>query len=150
METKFKHFQELTSEELYDLLALRVAVFVLEQNCPYQDLDGKDQKSFHLIKRNEKGELIATARVLPAGISYEEVSIGRFVVAEAARKNGVGLAILKETMAFIRTEFGEVAVRISAQQHLTHFYAQVGFSPTGKKYLEDGIPHEEMIYKINN
>lgn len=150
METKFKHFQELTSLELYDLLALRVAVFVLEQNCPYQDLDGKDQKSFHLIKRNEKGELIATARVLPAGISYEEVSIGRFVVAEAARKNGVGLAILKETMAFIRTEFGEVAVRISAQQHLTHFYAQVGFSPTGKKYLEDGIPHEEMIYKINN
>lgn len=150
METKFKHFQELTSEELYDLLALRVAVFVLEQNCPYQDLDGKDQKSFHLIKRNEKGELIATARVLPAGISYEEVSIGRFVVADAARKNGVGLAILKETMAFIRTEFGEVAVRISAQQHLTHFYAQVGFSPTGKKYLEDGIPHEEMIYKINN
>lgn len=150
METKFQHFQELTSLELYDLLALRVAVFVLEQNCPYQDLDGKDQKSFHLIKRNEKGELIATARVLPAGISYEEVSIGRFVVAEAARKNGVGLAILKETMAFIRTEFGEVAVRISAQQHLTHFYAQVGFSPTGKKYLEDGIPHEEMICKINN
>jgi len=147
---QFKHFTELTTMELHDLIQLRLQTFVVEQNCVYQDLDGKDKKSYHLICRDGFGDIIGTARIIPAGISYPEVSIGRFVIAEDKRGNQYGIGMMNRCMEFIKAEFGNVAVRISAQQYLEKFYNRFGFQSTDKKYLEDGIPHLEMLYQPEN
>ncbi len=142
-----KTFGELTTNEFHDLLALRIKVFVVEQNCPYEELDGKDKKSYHLIGREGTGEVVATARILPAGISYPEVAIGRVVIDESQRGTGLGHDLMKQCMKFIVEEFGKVPVRISAQKHLEKYYESHQFTSTGKEYLEDGIPHVEMLYK---
>jgi ElaA protein len=139
-------FHSLSLNDFYDIISLRIQVFVIEQNCPYQDLDGKDKKSFHVIGKDTKGEIKATARILPAGISYPEVAIGRVVVAEEHRGTGAGHQLMNSCMEFIENQFGKVSVRISAQKHLEKFYNQHHFVSTGKEYLEDGIPHVEMLY----
>jgi ElaA protein len=139
-------FHSLSLNDFYDLVSLRIQVFVIEQNCPYQDLDGKDKKSFHVIGKDAKGEIKATARILPAGISYPEVAIGRVVVAEEQRGTGAGHQLMNSCMEFVENQFGKVPVRISAQKHLEKFYNQHHFVSTGKEYLEDGIPHVEMLY----
>ena len=144
---QFKHYNDLLISEFHDIIALRLEVFVVEQNCAYQDLDGKDKKSYHLICRDGKGKVVATARVLPPGIAYSEVSIGRIVTDVSIRGKGVGHELMQKTMQFIKDEFGKVAITISAQSHLTSYYNQHGFETTRKEYLEDGIPHTEMIYK---
>ena len=150
MNFELKPFESLTLEEFHDLIALRIHVFVIEQNCPYQDLDGKDKKSLHVIGRNSKDEIKATARILPAGVYYPEVGIGRVVVAEEERGTGAGHELMTACMDFIIEEFGKVSVRISAQSHLEKFYNQHLFISTGKEYLEDGIPHVEMLYLPQN
>jgi ElaA protein len=143
---QIKHFNELGINEFHDLIALRIAVFIVEQNCPYQELDGKDKKAYHLIGRNGKGDVIATSRILPAGVSYQEVSIGRVVTLNEARELGIGHQLMQEAHRFVREEFGEsTAIRISAQSHLKSYYEQHGYRDTGKNYLEDGIPHTEML-----
>ena len=139
-------FNSLSLNDFYDLVSLRIQVFVIEQNCPYQDLDGKDKKSFHVIGKDSKGEIKATARILPVGISYPEVAIGRVVVSEEERGTGAGHQLMNSCMEFIENQFGKVPVRISAQKHLEKFYNQHHFVSTGKEYLEDGIPHVEMLY----
>jgi ElaA protein len=144
---QFKHFSELTLHEFHDLVALRIAVFVVEQNCPYQELDGKDKKCYHLICRNGAGEIIGTLRILPPGIGYEEVGIGRVVIAEHARGNKTAHEMMRKSLEFIQEEFGIVSIKLSAQKHLEMFYAAHNFVSTGKEYLEDGIPHVEMIKK---
>lgn len=131
--------------EFHDIIALRIEVFVIEQNCPYQELDGKDIKAYHLIGRNGKGDLTATLRILPAGVSYPEVSIGRVVTHQMARGTGLGHEIMKDAHRFVLEEFGKVPVKLSAQSHLIDFYKQHGYLETGKEYLEDGIPHSEML-----
>jgi ElaA protein len=146
---QFKTFSELNTNEFHDILALRIKVFVVEQNCPYEELDGKDKKSYHLICRDGLGQVIATARILPAGLSYEEIAIGRVVIDETARGTGLGHELMEKCLQFIVAEFGEKPVRISAQKHLENYYKQHQFSSTGKEYLEDGIPHVEMLYKPN-
>jgi len=146
---QFKHFKELSTLEFHDLIALRIKVFVIEQNCPYQDLDGKDKKSYHVICRDGKGDIVATSRILPPGLSYDEVAIGRVVVCDFIRGTGAGHALMEESMKFSKEEFGEVPIRISAQKHLDKFYEKHGFISTGKEYLEDGIPHLEMLYTPN-
>ncbi len=142
---RIKHFNELSIEELYQIFILRIAVFVVEQNCPYQDADGKDQKSFHLMGFDESHELVAYARILPARISFNEVSIGRVVTSQTARKTGSGKELMKIAIQFIEKQFGLLPIRIGAQCYLTKFYSGFGFEIAGKEYSEDNIPHIEML-----
>jgi ElaA protein len=142
-----KAFNELTLEELYDMIALRVEVFVIEQNCPYQDLDGKDKLSFHLLGKDVENNIVATLRILPKGISYEEVSIGRVVTSEKIRPWKKGHELMKTAMEFVSETFLNENVRLSAQSHLVTYYEKHNFVATGKTYLEDGIPHSEMLYE---
>ncbi|HEU4716849.1 MAG TPA: GNAT family N-acetyltransferase [Bacteroidia bacterium] len=143
-----KPFSDLRAAELHRLLSLRCAVFVVEQNCPYLDPDHKDEHALHVM--GWKGsELVACARILPAGISYDEVSVGRVATSSSVRGKGVGRELMKKTMEYIRTVFGDVPVRISAQSYLQIFYEDLGFKRTKKKeYLEDDIPHVEMLLGV--
>ena len=149
LDWQIKSFSELSTGEFHDIIALRIKVFVVEQDCPYQELDGKDLTSYHIICRNTSGKVISTTRILPAGISYKEVSIGRVVIDESSRGIGVGHTLMEKSMDFIRSKFGAVPVRISAQKYLEKYYTTHKFTSTGKEYLEDGIPHVEMLYKPN-
>jgi ElaA protein len=148
MNWSIKHFDQLSTQELYAIFQLRLAVFSVEQNCPYQDADGKDQASFHVIATNDKGELVAYARVVNPGISYAEVSIGRVVTAAEVRKTGIGKELMTYTIDFIKQQFGTVPIRISAQCYLTRFYESFGFSIVGEEYEEDHIPHIEMLLSV--
>ncbi len=140
-----KHFKDLSAEEIYKIFHLRLSVFVVEQNCPYQDADGKDLKAFHLWGM-QNGKMIAYARILPANISYKEPSIGRVVTSAEARRTGAGKILMEESLKFIKKEFGNVPVRIGAQAYLQKFYESFGFVREGNEYDEDGIPHIIMIY----
>ena len=147
-EHQVKSFQELSLEEFHDIIALRIQIFIIEQNCPYQEVDGKDKLAHHLFFKNEMDEIIAVTRILPQGISYTEVDIGRVVVHEDYRGTGLGNQLMADSMTFVRDKYGEVPVRLSAQKHLENYYGNHGFKSTGKEYLEDGIPHVEMLYNI--
>jgi len=144
---KIKPFKELTTDEFHDILALRIKVFVVEQNCPYQELDGKDKKGVHIFGIDKNKEVVATARILPKNISYSELSIGRVVTDVSVRQKKVGIELMENCMTYIKNKFPNEAVRISAQTHLDKFYQKFGFVSTGKKYLEDNIPHTEMLYQ---
>jgi ElaA protein len=145
LDWQVKYYPELSTNEFHDIIALRLKAFVVEQNCSYLDLDGKDKKCYHLICRDGFGKVVATARILPQGISYPEVSIGRVVLDEEIRGKGIGHQLMEESMKFINEEFGVVPIRISAQKHLENYYNKHGFVSTGKEYLEDDIPHVEML-----
>lgn len=146
LKTKVKSFQELTTQELYSLLQLRSEVFVVEQDCVYQDIDGKDQKALHIIGfKNEK--IIAYTRIFKPGDYFEEASIGRVVVAEKERQFKYGYDIMKVSIEAIKNNFNETKIKISAQCYLNTFYTNLGFKPIGEEYLEDGIPHIAMIYE---
>lgn len=140
-----KHFNKLSSEELYQILNLRLAVFVVEQNCPYQDLDGRDSKSFHLTGLDENLDVVAYARILPAGTAFNEVSIGRVCTSKNARGTGAGLALMKNALQLITEQYGKTPVRIGAQRYLTKFYSGFGFEIASEEYLEDNILHIEML-----
>ncbi len=140
----FKHFNELTAKELYAILQLRNEVFVVEQNCVYQDADGKDPDSLHLCGWVED-KLAAYTRIIPPGISYTEASIGRVVTSPAYRNTGIGRQLMEESIRLTFSEFKGSQIRIGAQVYLTGFYHSLGFITTGEEYLEDGIPHIEMI-----
>ncbi len=147
MEIRITPFESLSLIDFHDIIALRIAVFVVEQNCPYQDLDGKDLKSFQVMVRDAQTKtMIGTARILPAGISYPEVSIGRVASHPDYRDQKVGHVLMKTCMEFIDKEMQNPDIRISAQSYLFKFYEQYGFVSTGKEYLEDDIPHTEMFY----
>lgn len=140
-----KHFKDLTNEELYRIFHLRMSVFVVEQNCPYQDADGKDLKCFHLWGEQDE-KMIAYARLVPADVSYKEPSIGRVVTSTEARRSGAGKILMEKSMEFIKKEFGNVPVRIGAQAYLQKFYESFGFVREGDEYDEDGIPHIIMLF----
>lgn len=140
-----KHFNDLSIEELYRIFHLRLSVFVVEQNCPYQDADGKDTIAFHLWGE-QNGKIVAYARILPANVSYKEVSIGRVVTSKETRRTGAGKAVMEKAMGFVQKEFGKVPVRIGAQAYLQKFYEGFGFIRQGDEYDEDGIPHVIMLY----
>lgn len=143
---QIKPYNEFNTNEFHDIIALRLKAFVVEQNCCYLDLDGKDKKCYHLICRDGQGKVVATARILHPGASYPEVSIGRVVIDQTIRGNGVGHELMKHCMSYILDEFGDVAIRISAQKHLEGYYGKHNFQSSGKEYLEDNIPHVEMLY----
>lgn len=142
---KIKSFDELSNAELYNILRLRAAVFVVEQNCPYLDLDGKDQLSFHLMGLNEKQELIAYARLLPAGLAFDEVSIGRVLSSSTVRGSGAGMELMQTAIQLSQKKFGEGPIRIGAQLYLKKFYERLGFVQVSEVYLEDNIEHIEML-----
>lgn len=143
---KIKSFEQLTKLELYKLLQLRSEIFVVEQDCVYQDLDGKDEKSLHVLGfKNEK--IIAYTRVFKPGDYFEEASIGRVVVAKNQRKHKYGYDIMKASIETIKTQFNTDIIKISAQCYLNKFYTNLGFKNFGETYLEDGIPHVAMIKK---
>ena len=146
MNITVKVFEELTTKELYQILQLRSEVFVVEQDCVYQDIDGKDFKALHILGKKEE-ELIAYTRVFDKGFYFEEASIGRVIVREKYRKDGYGHDILKASIGEIERRFNTTNIKLSAQQYLTRFYEQHGFIQTGEGYLEDGIPHIAMVKK---
>lgn len=140
---QWSHFNGLTTEQWHDLLELRINVFVVEQNCPYPELDGKDPECIHVWgERNER--VVAVARILPPGLSYQEVSLGRVATLEAQRGQGLGKKLMDFCLQTITAEFGRLPIRISAQTYLIPFYRSLGFEETGKEYLEDDIPHVQM------
>lgn len=138
-----KAFDQLSIQELYAVLQLRSAVFVVEQQCNYQDLDGKDVLSHHVMGWHHK-KLIAYARLLPAGISYPTPSIGRVVIDPNQRAFGYGKSLMHQSIQELYKIFGTSAITISAQFHLKKFYASLGFQSVGTQYQEDGIPHIQM------
>lgn len=141
-----KKFETLTPYDLYNIMWLRNEVFVVEQNCVYQDADYKDQKGWHLMGLDEEDKLMAYVRLLPSGVSYKnEPSIGRVVTNPVARGTGAGKELMKEAIKQCGLLFGETDIKIGAQFYLLKFYQSLGFEQTGDIYLEDGIEHVEMI-----
>ncbi|WP_298515128.1 GNAT family N-acetyltransferase [uncultured Kordia sp.] len=140
-----KSFNEFTIDELYDVLQLRSEVFVVEQDCVYQDIDGKDRKALHVIGKNEQEKVVAYTRIFDAGEYFEKTSIGRVVVSKSARAFGYGHTIIKASIAAISTHYHTKDIKISAQTYLRKFYESHGFEQIGAEYLEDGIPHIAMI-----
>jgi len=139
-----KPFAELTPYELYKILQLRNEVFVVEQNCPYQDLDNKDLRSWHLMGIEEE-KLMAYSRLLAPGISYSESSIGRIVSSPSVRKTGMGKKLMEESIRQIENLFKTDCIRIGAQLYLKLFYESFGFIQDSEIYLEDNIPHIIML-----
>jgi len=144
MEYLVKNFSELTTTELYKILQLRSEVFVVEQDCVYQDLDFKDQKSLHIfgVKKNS---IVAYTRIFKPGDYFDNASIGRVVVAFLERKNGYGHDVIKASIQAIKDYFKVDKITISAQVYLKNFYESHQFKQVGTSYLEDGIPHIEML-----
>lgn len=146
--TKFicKHFDQLTTTELYTIMQLRIEVFSVEQNCPYQDADGKDPHCWHLMIYDDKNTLIAYSRLVPKGISYDNyASIGRVVNAKSVRGQGIGKLLMNKNIEQAKQLFGDTPLKISAQAYLRKFYTELGFTATGEEYIEDHIPHIGMV-----
>lgn len=139
-----KSFDELTNTELYTMLRLRSEIFVVEQNCPYLDLDNKDQKSFHLLYY-VNNEFAGSTRLVPAGLSFKENSIGRVVISNSYRGLGLGKKLMEASIEGCYEKFGKGPIRIGAQYHLSKFYQSLGFVEQGEVYEEDEIPHIEML-----
>ena len=142
---KLNYFKELSTEELYTILQLRNEVFVVEQNCVYQDADNKDSISFHLSGWNGVN-LVAYCRILPPGVSYTEASIGRVVSSPQYRNRGYGKQLMNEAIIHTLAQFECNTIKISAQLYLQKFYEQLGFVKLSDSYLEDNIPHIEMLF----
>lgn len=134
---------------LYDVLRLRAEVFVVEQNCVFQEIDRQDIDAFHLLGYNEAGELVAYARLFGAGKCYAEASIGRVVVAHPFRQHGLGRELMRQALTHSNTLFGPQPNRIGAQQYLENFYNDFGYEQCGPMYVEDGIPHIPMLRNPN-
>ena len=147
MEFKNKTFDQLTTKELYEILKSREAVFIVEQDCIYHDIDDKDEMSIHLFYE-EKGRVVAYLRIVPAGIRFQEVSIGRVITLESHRRQGLSSKLMVKALDYIKEELEENVVRISAQAYLQRFYESLGFEKVSDVYLEDGIDHYEMLYSL--
>ncbi|SIT89454.1 GNAT family N-acetyltransferase [Edaphobacillus lindanitolerans] len=148
MEWKVKRFQDLTLDELYEIIRLRVDVFVVEQRCIYGEVDGHDRQSLHLIGTDD-GEICAYSRILPPGERYEEPSIGRVVVRMAWRGNGLARELVERAKRIIRDEWGGVPVRLQAQEHLEPFYQSCGFGSISEPYDDEGVPHVDMRMSVS-
>lgn len=143
---KLQPFAELSRRDLYEMIALRLEVFVIEQDCPYQDCDGKDYHGYHLNAFDaETKRIVAHLRILPPGISYAEASIGRVVNRPELRGTGLGFALMQRGVEACERLYGTGGIRISAQCYLEKFYNAFGFEALGEEYLEDNLPHIEML-----
>lgn len=144
METRLRTFDQLNVRELYALLRLRSEVFVVEQQCLYLDLDGKDSRALHLLGF-EGDQLAAYTRIFAPGDYFGQASIGRVAVSPEYRRRGLGREIMLASLAAVEESFGQVPVCLSAQSYLRRFYEELGFLAEGEEYLEDGIPHILMV-----
>ncbi|MBI9015159.1 MAG: GNAT family N-acetyltransferase [Clostridiales bacterium] len=147
MTYNIKHYDLLTKDELYQIMKLRNEVFVVEQTCVYQDIDGKDLDAYHLCCY-EGDELIGYLRILNPGLSYKEMSIGRVLVKDTYRDKKIGKLIMEESINYIKEVLNQTVVRISAQAYLQKFYTSLGFDTVSEEYLEDDIPHIEMLLNM--
>ena len=143
----WRSFQELTPDELYDICALRQTVFVVEQNCAYLDADGWDRRSRHLYTRDTSGLLIAYLRLVEPGVKYPEPSLGRVITHPSVRRTGVGRVLMAEGLRGAAQYYPGAAIRIGAQLWAEEFYRSLGFERVGAEYIEDDIPHVEMLRK---
>lgn len=143
---KFKKFDELTVNELYEILKLRAEVFVVEQDCPYQDLDDKDKCAYHLFLE-DKNLVIAVLRILPEGVSFDDMAIGRVIVKESYRGQGISKIMMNRAIDFIINDLNKTRIRLSGQAYLREFYESLGFKKVSDIYLEDGIDHFEFLYE---
>jgi len=141
-----KAFDELSTKELYAILKERTNVFVVEQNCPYLEVDGKDEASYHLFKE-VNGDIAAYLRILPPGVSYTESSIGRVLVKKEYRGQGLAYEMMQKGIDFIHNELQHRDIKIQAQDYLRAFYGSFGFKAVSDVYLEDNIPHIDMVMK---
>ncbi len=146
MEKVIKKFDELTLNELYDIMKLRVDIFVVEQNCPYGELDNKDMESIHIFYK-EDGEIAAYLRIIPKFLSYDSVSMGRICVKQELRSRKLGREIVKDAINYIEKDMKEYIITIGAQEYLKDFYASFDFKPISDVYDEDGIKHLDMQRK---
>ena len=144
MELITRTFDELSAAELHKIYSLRCAVFVVEQNCPYQDIDEHDRRALHLWLA-EDGEMLAYLRVLPAGEAFEEPSLGRVIAVK--RRQGLGSRIVAEGIRTARERFGAESIRIEAQTYARRLYEKLGFIQVSEEFLEDGIPHIQMRWE---
>ena len=145
MEWKIKKFDQLTVSELYNILKAREEIFIIEQTCIYEDMDGKDRQAYHLFLE-DKGEVVSYLRILPKGGRYEEVSLSRVITRAKYRKKGYGKELVKNAIDFVERELKEGEIRISAQTYLEEFYGSFGFKRVSENYLEDDQDHCEMYY----
>jgi len=145
MELIVKHFDELTTQELFELYKLRVSVFVVEQTCPYQEIDDADKVAWHLWLRDENG-IQATARVLPAGVTLKEAAIGRVIAVK--RRQGLGTRIVRAAIDVAKEKFDPPAIQLEAQVYARELYEKQGFVQDSEPFLEDGIPHILMTLKL--
>lgn len=143
IEFKIKPFNELSTPELYEVLKLRIEVFVVEQNCIYQDIDGKDSKAIHVLGYYN-GDLAAYCRIFDAGYYFDEASIGRVIVSPKYRDKKFGHDLMKVAIEAVEANFNKKEITISAQMYLQKFYESHGFVKTSEMYLEDDIPHIQM------
>jgi len=143
-EWRLHAFDQFDVRQLYELLAARIAVFVVEQDCPYQDLDGLDDVAFHLVGWADDGSVAAYARILPPGTRFEQPSIGRVLTSLTARRSGLGRELMRRAIEVVGDRYPGRPARISAQCYLERFYVELGFVIDSAPYEEDGIPHVEM------
>lgn len=146
MKWNIKRFSNLEAKEMYEILKVRNDVFVVEQRCIYQDIDDKDKSAYHIFAM-DNDIVIAYLRVLEKGISYNEISIGRVLIDRNNRGKGLAKEIMLKAINFVETDLKEKVIRISAQEYLINFYSSLGFEIVSEAYLEDDIPHVEMLYK---
>lgn len=143
-----KGFDQLTPFELYSILQLRNEVFVVEQDCVFQDADDRDRSAWHVMGW-AKDKLVGYSRILPAGVAFGEVSIGRVVTSPSVRRTGVGRELMRQSLGHLHDVFGDVSIRMGAQLYLKKFYESFGFVQDGAPYLEDGIEHIEMVLHMS-
>ena len=141
----WRSFQELTPDELYDILALRQTVFVVEQDCAYLDADGWDRRSRHLYTRDASGLMVAYLRLVEPGVKYAEPSIGRVITHPSVRRTGLGRELMAEGLRGADEHYPGAGVRIGAQKWAERFYRSLGFESVGHEFIEDDIPHVEML-----
>lgn len=146
MEWKILPFEKLTRTDLYALLRLRASVFIVEQNCVYQDIDNQDPIAYHLVGKTKEEKIFAYARIIPPKRGY--VSIGRVVVESKERNRNYGKTIIAMAIRFSKQKFNHTLIKISAQKHLMSFYSNLGFEYRGEDYIEDNIPHCAMYYSF--
>ena len=145
----WREFSELSNGQVYDILAVRQQVFVLEQKCLYLDVDGRDKEALHLFGSNDADEIVAYARLLPPNTRYVEPSIGRVLVVESARDEGLGRELIARCLEKCKQAYADHPVKVSAQVYLTQFYQGFGFEVVGEPYDDGGISHVGMIYQAS-
>lgn len=136
----------MTRDELYEIIKLRIEVFVVEQDCPYQDLDDKDKNAYHLFAE-DNGLVVAVLRILPEGVSFEDMAIGRLIVKKSYRGRGISKKMMNKAINFIINDLNKSKIRLSGQAYLIDFYESLGFKRVSDVYLEDGIDHYEFLYE---